>query len=327
MQIPSKLDGATILKEIGEISGTDLTGQAANVSTLGLANWYGVGLLTSCGHYGNGSVVCEPNPPKIGYYFNPPKDLKLDSTALQGAYTKDLRDSISSYSDLSKFLAGGVMGGGILVLVSNILTLCALQLGAAISAIATIVLLAASIAAVVIFSKLNTAFNDNFNSVGMTSKLGNYGVALSFVATFFSLLATALLITQSRRDRRTRRGGAGRRPISFARSVGSLDHGRRKEPTLPFHDNSHGDSGNKPGLLERMPLVGGGQHGYVQVEKQPVLVRTDVTGQQRALSVSPNLRAQDEEDVASQKVPLMALGGANKPGKDLNTAYEPYRRV
>ncbi|KAK0636458.1 SUR7/PalI family-domain-containing protein [Bombardia bombarda] len=346
LSIPAKLASSTFLKDLSTVSGGDFVGQPSTASTLGLASSYTISLLTTCAHFPDGSISCAN--PRVGAWFNPPADLRLDGTSLQGTYSDQLLSSLSSYSRTSRFLAGAYVFSAILLVLSTLAAcLSAAPLGAITTSLAAILLLAASIASVVIFRNVNAAFNDDFSSsAGLTSSLGNVPVALSFVAFALALLAAAAFVVRIRSSSGPALPRGRRGPI--ARSVGG------KEGGLLYGDA--GAAGIVPGRKNESK-VGGllGKLPFVNKHKYPALVRTDVTGQQRALRVgspSPDggggvRQRLDDGDWAAQdeyshggyggghnggsggggggNIPLVSMGGGGqRPTRDLDTAYEPY---
>ncbi|KAK3935939.1 putative integral membrane protein [Diplogelasinospora grovesii] len=326
LSIPSKLANSTFLKDLSTVSGADYVGQPSTTSSLGLATSYTIGLLTSCGHFADGSVSCSP--PSIGSSFNPGSDLRLDSTSLQqGSYSQDLLNALSTYSKVSRFLAGAYIVSALLVFAAPLAACCSAVLAAVLSTLATVLLLATSIAGVLVFKSVNSAFNANFNNSGLSSSLGTIPAALSFVAFVFSLLVAVVFIIRARDPD----AGCRRRGPILARSVG----GKAGDGTVLGEDPYSGPGGGdkKPGLWGRVPTWN--RHKYVQVEKQPAIVRTNVVGHQEAVAVdgpADDARRRLDDDWAvhddeyshgGSNIPLVALGG-NKKTKDVNTAYEPY---
>ncbi|KAK3352560.1 SUR7/PalI family-domain-containing protein [Lasiosphaeria hispida] len=338
--VPSKLQNSTFLQDLSLFSGADYVGDVATASSLGLASSYTISLLTSCGHFPDGAISCTT--PRFGFYFEPVADLKLDGTSLSGTYSQDFLNTISSYGKVNRFLAIAYVASAMLSFVAPLMAFCSAVLAVAASSIATLLLFAGSIASVVCYRKVNSAFNNAFNFDGMTSKTGSYPVALSFVAFAFSVCASILFLTRARTAAVSARRG---KPV-IARSVG----GKAGESLLAGEEGREGSRGivsgtdaktQKSGLWGRIPTFT--QHKYVQVEKQPSLVRTDVAGHEQAVLLnSPDgVRQRLDEDWATPddyshskgetgsaasggaSIPLVSIG-ANKQTKDMNTAYEPY---
>jgi hypothetical protein len=194
------------------------------------------------------------------------------------------------------------------------------------ASLASVFLFGASVAAVVVFRSLNTQINSAFNSSGLRSEAGVIPVALGFVAFILTLLTSVIFIIRARSPVKPR----GR---VIAHSIGTDAKGAGPEGAAT------GDEGQKPGLWKRIPTWS--NHRYVQVEKQPALLKTStVAGSMEAVVVtSPagtRTRAEGDDDWAGddeytsgatgggQKgIPLLSLGG-NKRERDVNTAYEPY---
>ncbi|KAK3318845.1 SUR7/PalI family-domain-containing protein [Apodospora peruviana] len=357
LSVPSKLADSTFLKDLSAVSGADYVGQPATASSLGIADSYTISLLTACGHFADGTVSCAK--PSIGFAFNPGADLRLDGTSLQGSYSDAFLKALSTYSKLTRWLAGSYVASALFLFLAPIAA-CASALGGAfVSAIATLVLFAASVAGAVIFKNVNAAFNDNFSAsgAGLSSSIGVTPVALSFVAFVFSLIASVLFFLTARRNSKSSRRGP-----SLAHAVGG-----KGSPSLLAEDPyaaPTGDTTDKKkksgGFLTNLtsPITAGlNKHKYMQVGAQPALVRTDVQGQRRSVSADDAERRRLDDDWAAQddyshggngqrsrsrsrspapvasaagagggaSVPLVTLGGiGNKPTRDMNTAYEPY---
>jgi hypothetical protein len=324
LSVPSKLSSSTFLSDLSAVSGADFTGSPATASSLGLADSYTLLLLTSCAHFPSGGAQCDR--PSIGFTFNPASDLRLDSTSLQGTFPPALASALANYRRVSGFLAGAYVVSAALVALAPLASLLAARnrsagaVAAVMSVLASILLLGAGIAAVVVFGSLNTQFNAAFSSSGLRSSLGAKPVALGFVAFALTLLTAVIFVVRARTP-------ANARGRMVARSIGADDAA----------SVATGKEGSKPGLWKRIPTWS--QHRYVQVEKQPAVQKTkNVAASMEAVVVtSPagtRARADGDEDWATgddeyasgrgQKgIPMLSIG-ANKRERDMNTAYEPY---
>ncbi len=312
---------------------------------MGLATSYTIHLLTLCAHEANGSTDCTS--PHIGFSFNPGSDLSLDSTSLQSTYSQDLLDALSNYQKVNKFLGPGYLVGVILLLLatmSNWFTGRSLAAGIFASLfgfISTILFFAASIASVLIFKKVNDTYNANFNSSGLTSSLGNIPIILSFVASVFALLSASSFILHTRNPGSSGRGG------NRVRFHGVGGEGKARgivtgEEAMPL---TQGMGGNepKPGVWGRMPTFG--RQRYVQVEKQPALVRTEVHSQQAVIvdgsehDPEESVRRRLDDDWAAHdeyshtppshgsdphsSIPMLTMGDDRRSMEA--TAYEPFK--
>ncbi|KAM7203461.1 putative integral membrane protein [Naviculisporaceae sp. PSN 640] len=327
LSLPSKLSSSDFLKDLSEVSGADYVGQTQTASSLGIAETYTIHLLTACGRFSDGTVSCSP--PSLGFAFHPGSTLRLDSTSLDqssDAYSSDLVSALSRYSRLSRWLAGAYITSALFLLLTTVLSCVSLGIGAFTSFIATVTLLSATIGAAVIFGNVNNPFNASFrDKAQLSSSLGRIPTALGFVACGFALGAMIMLVLGARRASRAKRTSP------LARSVGGkgadgLAIGVGGDPYA-----APGAGVKKGGLLGKVGnMIPGEKHKYVQVEAQPVLVRTDVEGRQRGLD-DEDWGGQDEYShtgstgakASSDSVPLVSLGG-NQPSRDMNSAYEPY---
>lgn len=194
---------------------------------------------------------------------------------------------------------------------------------------ASVFLLGAGIAAVVVFRGLDTQINAAFAQSGLRSTLGVKPVALGFIAFALVLLTAITFVIRARSPARPR-------ARVVARSVGT-EYDTKGVAGGPEGDEggaATGNAGPKPGLWKRIPTWK--NHKYVQVEKQPSLLRTDVPGHQEAVIVtSPSgtqkraegdrddWAAEDEYTAGGRAIPMLSIGG-NKREKNMDTSYEPY---
>ncbi|KAJ9151484.1 hypothetical protein NKR19_g4908 [Coniochaeta hoffmannii] len=331
LSIPSKLSSSTFLADLSAVSGGDFTGSPATASSLGLAESYTLLLLTSCGHFPTG-VVCDK--PHVGFSFDPASHLKLDSTSLQGTFPPALISALSSYHRTSDFLGVGyIISAALLALAPIAGFLSGRHRWAGVTAailvsLASILLFASTVAAVVTFRSLNTQINSAFNSSGLRSETGAGPVALGFVAFILALLASVILVIRARNPVAAVRGRV------VAHSIGT---GYDSKSTNVGAEGT--DAGaTKPGLWRRVPTWT--SHRYVQVEKQPALLKTStaVGSLEGVVVTSPagtRTRVEGEDDwagddeysgtggKAGQKgIPMLSLG--NKRERDVGSAYEPY---
>ncbi|KAK0743532.1 hypothetical protein B0T18DRAFT_430790 [Schizothecium vesticola] len=347
LNVPAKLDGSTFLKDLTSSTGVDFVGESATTATLGLAETYTSSLLTACGRFANGNVQCSPA--NLAYYFNPVRVLHLDSTSLEGTYTPELKDAIDASARITRFLVYGYIASALLAFLAPLVAMATSSFAAAISSIATILLLAVSIAGLVMFNRLSGAFNSNFNDEGMFSSVAAVPSALSFAAFALSLLATSALISRAQA-----RSVAERRRQTAVYNVGVSEPFVSGKESPPPGIGSR--DATKPGLWGRVQTFR--QHKYIQLDKQSALALPG----QRSPGMSPGarllnpsegertpglptdrLRPDDDEDdswvgrddyVGSRAgsdagrnddppVPMITIGG-NKATLDKNLAYEPY---
>lgn len=347
LNVPAKLDGSTFLKDLTSSTGVDFVGEPATTATLGLAETYTSSLLTACGHFANGKVECSPA--NLAYHFNPVRVLHLDSTSLEGTYTPELKDAIDATSRVSRFLVYGYFASALLTFLAPLVAMATSSFAAAISSIATLLLLAVSIAGLVVFNRLSGAFNANFNDEGMFSSVAAVPSALSFAAFALSLLATSTLISRAQA-----RSVAERRRQTAVYNVGVSEPFVSGKESPPPGIGSR--DATKPGLWGRVQTFR--QHKYIQLDKQSALTlpgQRSPGGSPGARLLNPSegertpglrtdrLRPDDDEDdswvgrddyVGSRAgsdagrddgppVPMITIGG-NKATLDKNMAYEPY---
>src|SRR3569833_3138395 len=297
--VPAKLGNSIFLKAISNISGKDYVGRDATASSLGLASSYTVNLLTSCAIASSGTTCSSPH---VGFTFSPNSEMKLDGTALQGSYSDDYLDALSSYTKVSPFLSGAYILSILLLFASPLLALPstrkAIIPAALISALATIFLLAAGVTAGLTFRKLNDAFNTNFNTSGLSSSVGTLAPRLGYVAFGFSLTSTLLI---GLRACYAPRASAGRRGAALS---GKATIGRKRT------------------FMERLPAWR--QPQYVQVEKQAAVARSAEVHRR----LDADWVAEDDYAPGGQGgIAMRNLVGGNKRTHDVNTAYEPFART
>ena len=333
LSIPSKLSSSTFLADLSAVSGADFTGSPATASSLGLAESYTLLLLTSCGHFPTG-VVCDK--PRVGFSFDPASHLKLDSTSLQGTFPPALTSALSSYHRTSDFLGTGYIISAALLALTPIAAFLSARhrlagaTAAVLSSLASVLLFASTVAAAVTFRNLNTQLNSALNPSGLRSETGIAPVALGFVAFVLALLASVILIIRARNPAASPRGRM------VAHSIGTGYNS--KSSFAPEADAGAGAT--KPGLWRRVPTWT--SHRYVQVEKQPALLKTatGVGSMEGVVVTSPagtrtrvvegedDLAAGDDEysghggEAAQRGIPMLSLG--NKRERDVGGAYEPY---
>jgi hypothetical protein len=310
--VPAKLASSTFLQDLSTVSGADLVGQPATASSLGLADSYTLSVLTSCAHFSDGSVSCAP--PRIPFSFDPATDLKIESTSLQGSYSQNYLDALSKYVKASAFMAGAYIASGPPIILASITAKFsrpsrgAAVATVALSVLATIFLLGASITALITFTSLNSALNAEFKDLGLTSALGPYAFIFSCLSAAFSLAASIVWII---------------------RACSSLRSGTLMAGTIGPEDNGHG---KKPGLMGRIPTRA--THRYVQIEKQTVLVRTSAAARhQDGVIIDPQEAGRLNDDWngvdeyssgdGGRGIAMASLSG-NKKTKDVDAVYEPY---
>ncbi|KAJ0271620.1 hypothetical protein COL940_010930 [Colletotrichum noveboracense] len=312
LNIPAKLGGSQYLQDLSRVSGADLVGQDATPATLHIFDVYYITLLGSCGHI-NDVTVCTTR--LVGYWFDPRSDLKLDATSIAGTFSGNLNDALNSYAKTSSFFGVAYIFAFVLTILAPIVSVISGRCGRAgfagvvLSAMATICLLAASIAATVIFKKVDDAINEDFNDIGISSALGLLFVP-TWIALAFSLLASVLMGIKTHNPR------APKGPIS-----GMITGGRDIKS-----GNVQGGVPRPLTLLKRVQTWG--QHKYVHIGGgggQFANTRagdgefdddTALIGRRYSPELDPK---QEQESTSIAMVPL-----DHKGSKDMNQAYESY---
>ncbi|KAJ8109835.1 hypothetical protein ONZ43_g6029 [Nemania bipapillata] len=194
--IAAKLAGSKFLQDLSTISGSDLVGPSGTRQSLGLPLTYSVSLLTACGLYDNARISCDT--PRIGFTFNPATDLKLDSTAAQGTLSTAYTNELHAYSVVSTFTAVAYILASILTVLSCIMIVLSRRFPRATLAsrltswLASLLILAATIASIVTFVKLRDVFNNSFGDAGVRTTINARAFALSAAGTVASIAAFVL---------------------------------------------------------------------------------------------------------------------------------------
>jgi hypothetical protein len=194
-------------------------------------------------------------------------------------------------------------------------------ISALVSWVATILLLAVSaVSPYGVYKKVVPIFHDEFSDEGISTTVGKLFI-LSWIAAAFSLFTSVILSVRFANSRKQTYGqGPSAKPSARSAAVTG------GEP-------QDGASAKAPGLWGKIPTWK--SHKYVQIEKQPAIVRTNVRGHEEAILMDDDDVVRRESlvqekgvttgsttGVAEKGIQMMSLGKGGK--KDLNTAYEPY---
>ncbi|KAF9873120.1 hypothetical protein CkaCkLH20_09283 [Colletotrichum karsti] len=316
LNIPAKLGGSQYLQDMSKVSGADLVGQDATTATLQISNIYYVTLLGACGH-GNGETVCSYR--RIGYWFDPWIELKLDATSIAGTFSENLTNALNNYAKTSSFFGVAYIFAFGLSILASIASVISGRFGragiagAVMSSTATICLLAASVAATIIFNKVESAMNDEFNRIGISSELGLLLVP-TWIAFAFSLLASILMSMKTRN-------------VVPARGMKGPTSGMVTGQPNVIHVNVNVNNGPRPlTLLKRVQTWG--QHKYTQIGTAggPKYGRSRAGGGEfddnTALITHNETPDMDKNVHESSGIAMVPLD--HKGSKDMNMAYESY---
>ncbi|RFU31320.1 hypothetical protein B7463_g5004, partial [Scytalidium lignicola] len=320
LNVASKLSGSDFLRDLTALTKTDFIGQNASAKSLGLADSYTVSLLALCGE-NKTETACSS--PQFGFHFKPGSDLKLDNSALQDT----LPGAINNYSATSKFLSIGYVLAIFFAFLAPLVNLFSYSAGAALAAalmstLATVLLLASSVASLVTFTNFSKAFNSALSPYGAKSHLGTTLFVISWVATAFSI-ATTMLLFRSHHGASRNGGRRGKsRAVEGEKGVEGEDPAPRKLR-----------------LLSRMPTWK--MHEYRQIGKQQQAVQVQKVGGIRAgandddfdsLVRNVGMEGVDEEpdmEPSHGEGPhrgiSMQVFNKNEPSKNIDAVYEPYR--
>lgn len=308
------------MKDLGAIAGSDLTGTGNSNASIE----YTVTLFGYCTSGLTSGDICTR---KVGFNFNPLRDLNLESTSF-----KDSFNGLSPYQTAAWFLGIGYIMAELLIFCTLILSLFslprALITGAITSAAATILLIAASGTASSIFTKYNGSLNDVLSEANIKSALGNKLFILSWIATITSLICTIVLVVHARRTKSQSRR---------MQHVGLLGQNAMDKGGMESHEGIKTVSQAKPGFLAKIPTWN--RHKYQQIDEDQVLQATAAKKKTRdsddaEVLISRGFGGGDDEDEEAlvrgatksgpRGIPLQPMSGA-LPNRDVDTGYEPYR--
>lgn len=314
------------------MSGTDYVGEDTTASSLGLANEYTISLLTSCARLASGPSCSAP---RVGFWFNPGKQLRLDATSLQATYPPEYREALAAYNKAAYFIAFSFVFCTLLLGLSTILAVLGATVLASVGMISTVVtgmivvtalfLLAGNAAAVHVFRRLADTFNAAFSGQGMSASLGLAAILLAWLAFVLTLSAAIILVLRRRGDSVTR----GRRPGDNNKNMfGDFNYGANDNPMDAGIVAKGGASEPSKGVLGRIPLLG--RHKYTQIGRQPALGLADFSqrgGQQQQQRGADDDWSVDYEN-PRMAPPVRGVGEHRIPGGKAQAkpsmAYEPY---
>lgn len=301
-------------------------GSDATAKTLGLAQIYNVSLLATCSEADNGDASCTP--PKVGYWFNPGKDLKLASTSPQELQSPDYVTQLDSYKKVAYFLAVAYMvsvGSLGVCIILNLLSFCfpsTIVWSQVFALTATLFLLVASVVSIVKFGQLKDNFNATFGDTGIQTKLGSQVYIISFVAFATGLIAFICLSFHSRQHSRGSRSRAGHLHQPAA------GRGLDTKGFVMVGGGGGGAASPRPGILGRIPTWS--RHKYTEVGRQPQLVERRNVGphdDQRGLiaAVEDEFSHEYPDDIAMGAMPSH-VPSHQRDLNDRTTAYDPHAR-
>lgn len=310
LNVPAKLSGSEILKDLSSITGEDWVGSDANAKSLELPDSYSLNLLTACAN-DEGSTVC--GKPKIGFSFDPSSDLHLDGTPIQGTFSSTYSDQLQTYSKVSTFLGVGYVIAAILTVFSCLFIVLSLCFPRAIvgsvfaSGLAFLFLLASAIAAVVMFMKLRDIFNDVLGPSGVETRASSRMLGLGFGAAGLTLSVFFLVWLMWK-------SGPNERHRDWDAKSGTpgMATGTQAPAPAPV-----------PGILRR--LTTWNNHRYMQVEKQKPVLHNHSPSRD---ADKEGLMATVEDDFSHEYPTDLAMGPMQKtyntPSRDHRAAYDPH---
>ncbi|EJT71346.1 hypothetical protein GGTG_10605 [Gaeumannomyces tritici R3-111a-1] len=271
LKLPSALSGSEELRGLSEASGIDWVGEDLTASSLGLADEYTISLLTSCARTASGPSCSAP---RVGFWFNPGIQLRLDASGLGATYPPEYRDALASYNKAAYFIAFSFVFCTLLLGLSAILGALGATILASASAISTAVtgmvvlaalfLLAGNAAAVHVFRRVADTFNAAFADQGLSASVGLAAILLGWLAFVLTLTAAIVLVLRQRGDSVTR----GRR-MSDKTMFGDFNSSAGDPMNAGMLAKGGGATREPKGLLGRIPLLG--RHKYAQIGGKPAL--------------------------------------------------------
>ncbi|KLU91651.1 hypothetical protein MAPG_10169 [Magnaporthiopsis poae ATCC 64411] len=324
LKLPSALSGSQELQDLSSVSGTDYVGEDITASSLGLANEYTISLLTSCARLASGPSCSAP---RVGFWFNPGKQLRLDSTSLQSTYPPEYREALAMYNKAAYFIAFSFLFCTLLLGLSTILGVLGATVLSSVGMVSTVVtgmvvlaalfLLAGNATAVHVFRRVADTFNAAFSGQGLSASLGLAAILLGWLAFVLTLSAAVILVLRRRGDSVTRgRRLADKNNIMF----GDFNYGANENPMDAGIATKSGASKPPTGLLGRITLLG--RHKYAQIGRQPAKGHADFSQRGADSDWSTDYEnprmAPPMRGVAEYGVP------GSQPQAKPNVAYEPY---
>ncbi|KAL1841313.1 hypothetical protein VTJ49DRAFT_7150 [Mycothermus thermophilus] len=348
--LPPITASSTYLAALTTFTNTDYIGTPLSSTSLNLPSSTTTHLLTECATYPSGAIDCAP--PSYGFRFSPSRHLNLGATSLTLS-GGDLTSSLTAYARASRWMSAAFIFSAISFLLTPVEALLISRAWAAFSSgLTSLVLLAGTIAGGAVGARVARAFNDRLSEQNgvMTASLGAAPIALGVVGSVLAVVACVVYVAahrvMKRRNARVESSLFG--DVKFD-GGGSEYHGAAAVVAAEA-----GKSGLFPSVTRRHKYVQIGQQGKLaQLQEQERLQQLQQQQQHRSRSSSPDLnppRRPDEDWAApdeytragagavrsapgpegvktssgpSAGIPLVALG-ANRPTRDLNTAYEPY---
>ncbi|PKS07381.1 hypothetical protein jhhlp_005983 [Lomentospora prolificans] len=171
LHLPSKLSTSQYLTDLSRVTGTDLTGQPFNTTTLGISDLYTIHIFTCCAQPEHCSA------PALGPSFDPLLHLRLGVGAVD-KLSDDLEDALSLYKSASPMLGAVFIIAFVCVLSAPSITLLSRRVYFAgwvamvLAGLSAVLLLVGCITGRVTSQKLSRALNDGFEDLGITADEG-----------------------------------------------------------------------------------------------------------------------------------------------------------
>lgn len=171
LHLPSKLSTSQYLTDLSQVTGTDLTGQPFNTTTLGISDLYTIHIFTCCAQPERCSA------PALGPSFDPLLHLRLGVGAVD-KLSEDLEDALRLYKSVSPMIGAVFIIAFVFVLSAPSVTLLNRRVFIAgwvamtLAGLSAVLLLIGCIAGRVTGQKLSKALNDGFEDFGITAEEG-----------------------------------------------------------------------------------------------------------------------------------------------------------
>ncbi|KAJ1331699.1 SUR7/PalI family [Microdochium nivale] len=356
----SQLSSSQFLQDLSTVSGQDFVGSGSSGQTDHFADLYRVTLLTVC-TIDNGQSKCSP--PKLGFAFDVRQAFHLQDSMFEGKDIASFSRQMDAYTKVSLFMTAGYVIGTACTLLSiafMFLAACfpkAASLAAcATQTLAAVLLLAASIAAAVMFYRLEDIFDATLGSIGIQTSVSWRIMVFSFVSALESWLVLVFVLGFRKSIKRRRASAHG----MAATSSTPLGHNAKVHVTgstegTPMIATSggsasayHGAAAAGMGFLKKLPTWKRNQQRYTEVEKQQGGMAQTSTSYSNGSQAAKPLAAQDEDEDFSHGMPddvsqggmgynqrdpaaryddpATASSKAEKTGIHADTAYDPYRK-
>jgi hypothetical protein len=265
-------------------------------------DYYEIYMWNYCSGNNNASVPSFCSPRKAEFYFNPLTEWGLNSSTLEALLPSDLKNGISLYSKVSKWMfiaytvAFWTTASAIVVGIFATCSRWGSCLTWIVSSISTLFTILSAATSTALFSTIVGTFDSVLKPYDIDLSLGTSQLGLDWLAVAFSLVATSFWF------------------ISICCCSGKSPHSHPKR-------GNGGGNANAPYSVQRQPTFPFLNRGYSKLdEEQHGLVAQEYGAQPFG---EPPQRDLEMHDYAQSGSAAAAAGQG--PYKGRESAYEPFR--